>query len=99
MPARLVYPKATKNRKQREASKLLSEMMLVLLLLLFYIGKIAVMSEFRKRYSVNKQWMLYLDHETSKNILPLLSFENKACKASWILSRSNLFHAFIRILS
>lgn len=55
MSARPVYPIATKNRKQREeASKLPSEMMLVLLLL-SYIGKIAVMSEFRKRYSVNKQ--------------------------------------------
>jgi hypothetical protein len=54
MSARPVYPIATKNRKRREASKLPSEMMLVLLLL-SYIGKIAVMSEFRKRYSVNKQ--------------------------------------------
>jgi hypothetical protein len=40
-----------------------------------------------------------LDYETSKNILPLLSFENNACKASWILSRSNLFHTFTWSLS
>jgi predicted esterase len=39
------------------------------------------------------------DHEMSKNILPLLSFENNACKASWILSRSNLFHTFTWSLS
>jgi hypothetical protein len=38
-----------------------------------------------------------LDYETSKNILPLLSFADNACKASWILSSLNLFHAFIWI--
>jgi hypothetical protein len=44
MSARLVYPIATKNRKQREqASRLPSEMMLVLLILLLsYVGKMAV---------------------------------------------------------
>ena len=47
MSARLVYSIATKYRKQREqASKLPSEMMLVLLL--SYVGKMAVMIEFRK---------------------------------------------------
>ena len=44
MSARLVYPIGTKNRKQREqASRLPSEMMLVLLILLLsYVGKMAV---------------------------------------------------------